>query len=114
MDEGDVMKPIGLPMLALLAAGMLAGCAGINALTTQGGAPQTTGRGMRGNFSSADFQGMMQNLTAACQGMSAGDSCYLQTSRGSINGTCQMRNQTLMCSMGNRGYGGYNRSYNSS
>ena len=109
------MRLTGVTLLALLAAGMLAGCAGIDALTTQGGAtPQTTGRGMRRNFSSADFQGMTQNLTAACQGMSAGDSCHLQTPRGNINGTCQIRNETLMCNMGNRSYGGYNRSYNAS
>jgi len=105
------MKPAGLTLLALLAEGMLAGCAGIDAFTTQNGAtPQTTGRGMRRNFSSADLQGMTQNLSAACQGKSAGDSCYLQTPRGNITGTCQMRNETLMCNMGNRSYGGYNRS----
>jgi len=43
------------------------------------------------------YQAMIQQATAACQGMQVGTACVIQTQRGALPGTCQEQNSTFMC-----------------
>gem|GEM_PF-3417745 len=72
---------------------------------TGAAAPQMGGRGQQGygnrpgfgNLTAEQRQQIFQAMAAACQGLSAGDSCTAQTPMGSRNGTCFDRNSTLTC-----------------
>ncbi|MEM3555122.1 MAG: hypothetical protein QXF56_00125 [Candidatus Micrarchaeia archaeon] len=57
-------------------------------------ASQTADRGMRQNFTSGFW---MANISAACEGKSEGDTCFLQTPKGNETGTCQTHDETLIC-----------------
>jgi hypothetical protein len=110
---------ISLVLLAVFSLIFL-GCSSNNP-----GAPgnQAGNNNPRGNYSqrqypgrNGNFTGAMGNLTAeqrqalmeqrlnesisACQNLAAGDNCTITSQRGAAQGTCQLRNETLMCNAG--------------
>ena len=66
----------------------------------RGGRPGNFTGGRFGNLTDEQRQQMFNQLAAACQGKAAGDACEMQTPRGNMTGTCETRNETLVCSAG--------------
>jgi hypothetical protein len=85
------------------------GVGGINDVNSPsaGNPPNDTrpqGPGGQGNLTDEERQVMMEQrmneAISACKDMAEGDTCTITSSRGEMQGTCQTRNETIMCDAG--------------
>ena len=108
------MKPAII--VALILAVMLAGCLSsekpqqdVQKAPPSDSRQRPYGQGdQRGDFNRTGFRGgfnmtpeeiaqRMQAAIQSCDGKNVNETCEIQNPRGTINGTCHLQNQTLMC-----------------